>query len=287
MKSISEIKKKKLQSEKITVVTAYDYSTAKICDTSGIDIILVGDSAGMVMLGYDSTMSVTMDDMMVFCKGVLNGSKNTLVVADMPFGSYQSKFSDAVYNAIKFMKMGCGAVKIEGGSDISHLVEHLSCKGIPVMGHIGLKPQTSPLWNGYNIYGKTCDESICLLNDAIALEKAGAFSIVLEMITSEIAEKISQTISIPTIGIGSGNKCDGQVLVLHDLLGLYNKIKPKFVKRYIDSISLFSTALGAYIDEVKSGEFPSSSNTFSMIPDEFEKFDKYFKSLHLKEKKQI
>ncbi len=283
MKSISEIKQKKLHSEKITVVTAYDYSTAKICDISGIDIILVGDSAGMVMLGYDSTMPVTMDDMIVFCKGVLNGSKNALVVADMPFGSYQSKFSDALCNAIKFMKMGCNAVKIEGGSEISNLVRHLSCKGIPVMGHIGLKPQTSPLWNGHNIHGKTCDESVCLLNDAIALEKAGAFSIVLEMVTSEIAEKISQTLSIPTIGIGSGNKCDGQVLVLHDLLGLYDKIKPKFVKRYINSISLFSTAIGTYIKEVKSGEFPSSSNTFSMIPEEFEKFNKYFKSLHLRE----
>ncbi len=282
MKSISEIKKKKLHSDKITVVTAYDYSTAKICDTSGIDIILVGDSAGMVMLGYDSTISVTMDDMIVFCKGVLNGSKNALVVADMPFGSYQSKFSDAMDNSIKFMKLGCNAVKIEGGSEISPLIEHLSCKGIPIMGHIGLKPQTSPLWSGYNIYGKTCEESVRLLNDAIALEKAGAFSIVLEMVTSEIAEKISQTISIPTIGIGSGNKCDGQVLVLHDLLGLYDKIKPKFVKRYVDSISLFSTALETYIEEVKAGEFPSLSNSYSMIPEEFEKFDKYFKSLCFK-----
>jgi 3-methyl-2-oxobutanoate hydroxymethyltransferase len=277
--SITDIKQKKNKSEKITVVTAYDYSTSKICDTSGIDIILVGDSAGMVMLGCDNTLSVTMDEMLVFCKGVINGSKNALIVADMPFGSYHSNPSFAILNAVKFIKLGCSAVKIEGGREIAPLVHSLTQKGIPVMGHIGLKPQTSPLWNGYKVQGKTCDSAIELLNDAIELEESGAFSIVLEMVTAEIAEKISQLLSIPTIGIGSGNRCDGQVLVLHDLLGLYTNIKPKFVKRYLDSYSLFSAAINNYVSDVKSGEFPNSSHAFSMPSEEIQKFENYFNSL--------
>jgi 3-methyl-2-oxobutanoate hydroxymethyltransferase len=277
--SITDIKQKKNKSEKITVVTAYDYSTSKICDTSGIDIILVGDSAGMVMLGCDNTLSVNMDEMLVFCKGVINGSKNALIVADMPFGSYHSNPSFAILNAVKFIKLGCSAVKIEGGREIAPLVHSLTQKGIPVMGHIGLKPQTSPLWNGYKVQGKTCDSAIELLNDAIELEESGAFSIVLEMVTAEIAEKISQLLSIPTIGIGSGNRCDGQVLVLHDLLGLYTNIKPKFVKRYLDSYSLFSAAINNYVSDVKSGEFPNSSYAFSMPSEEIQKFENYFNSL--------
>jgi 3-methyl-2-oxobutanoate hydroxymethyltransferase len=277
--SITDIKQKKNKSEKITVVTAYDYSTAKVCDTSGIEIILVGDSAGMVMLGYDNTLSVTMDEMLVFCKGVINGSKNALIVADMPFGSYHSHSSFAILNAVKFIKLGCSAIKIEGGREIAPIVHFLTQKGIPVMGHIGLKPQTSPLWNGYKVQGKTCDSAIELLNDAIELEESGAFSIVLEMVTAEIAEKISQLLSIPTIGIGSGNRCDGQVLVLHDLLGLYTNIKPKFVKRYLDSYSLFSAAINNYVSDVKSGEFPNSSYAFSMPSEEIQKFENYFNSL--------
>ncbi len=277
--SITDIKKKKNKSEKITVVTAYDYSTAKICDISGIEIILVGDSAGMVMLGYDNTISVTMDEMLVFCKGVINGSKNAFIVADMPFGSYHSHSSLAILNAVKFIKLGCNAIKIEGGGEIAPLVHNLTQKGIPVMGHIGLKPQTSPLWNGYNVQGKTCETAIDLLNDAVELEKSGAFSIVLEMVTAETAEKISQLLSIPTICIGSGNKCDGQVLVLHDLLGLYTNIKPKFVKRYMDSYSLFSAAITNYVNDVKSGEFPNSAHAFSMPAEEIQKFENYFNSL--------
>jgi 3-methyl-2-oxobutanoate hydroxymethyltransferase len=217
--------------------------------------------------------------MLVFCKGVINGSKNALIVADMPFGSYHSNPSFAILNAVKFIKLGCSAVKIEGGREIAPLVHSLTQKGIPVMGHIGLKPQTSPLWNGYKVQGKTCDSAIELLNDAIELEESGAFSIVLEMVTAEIAEKISQLLSIPTIGIGSGNRCDGQVLVLHDLLGLYTNIKPKFVKRYLDSYSLFSAAINNYVSDVKSGEFPNSSYAFSMPSEEIQKFENYFNSL--------
>jgi 3-methyl-2-oxobutanoate hydroxymethyltransferase len=277
--SITDIQQKKNRSEKIAVVTAYDYSTAKICDTSGIEIILVGDSAGMVMLGYNSTIYVTVDEMLVFCKGVINGAKNALIVADMPFGSYQSDLSLAFLNAIKFIKLGCNAIKIEGGSEIAPLVHNLTQKGIPVMGHIGLKPQTSPLWEGYKIQGKTCDSAVDLYNDALELEKSGAFSIVLEMVTTEVAEKISQGISIPTIGIGSGNKCDGQVLVLHDLLGLYDDIKPKFVKRYTDSYSLFSTAIKNYVNDVKSVDFPNPEHTFALSKDELQKFENYIYSV--------
>jgi 3-methyl-2-oxobutanoate hydroxymethyltransferase len=277
--NIADIKQKKIKSEKIVVVTAYDYSTAKICDNSGIEMILVGDSAGMVMLGYNSTVPVTVDDMVVFCKGVINGSKNALIVADMPFGSYQSDFSLAFLNAIKFIKLGCNAIKIEGGHEVAPLIQKLTQNGIPVMGHIGLKPQTSPLWDGYKIQGKSCIAAIDMFRDALELEKAGAFSIVLEMVTSEIAEKISQGVAIPTIGIGSGNKCDGQVLVLQDLLGLYDDVKPKFVKRYVDSNSFFSKAIVNYINDVKSGEFPDSDHAFSMAPEELEKFESYLSGL--------
>src|SRR5919107_2587654 len=178
-RSINDILQKKKHSEKISVITAYDYSTAKICDISNIDIILVGDSAGMVMLGYDNTIPVTMDDMIVFCKGVVNGSKNALIVGDMPFGSYHINKSFSFSNALKFIKIGCNAVKIEGGYEIAPLIYDLTQKGIPVMGHIGLKPQTSPLWEGYRIQGKTCDTAIDLFYDALELEKSGAFSIVL------------------------------------------------------------------------------------------------------------
>jgi 3-methyl-2-oxobutanoate hydroxymethyltransferase len=282
--SITDIQQKKNRSEKIAVVTAYDYSTAKICDTSGIEVILVGDSAGMVMLGYNSTIPVTVDEMLVFCKGVINGSKKSLIVADMPFGSYQSDLSLAFLNAIKFIKLGCNAIKIEGGSEIAPLVHSLTQKGIPVMGHIGLKPQTTPLWEGYKVQGKTCDSAVDLFNDALELEKSGAFSIVLEMVTAEVAEKISQGISIPTIGIGSGNKCDGQVLVLHDLLGLYDDIKPKFVKRYADSHSLFSTAIKNYINDVKSLDFPNPEHTFALSKEELQKFEHYIYSVRKESK---
>jgi 3-methyl-2-oxobutanoate hydroxymethyltransferase len=282
--SITDIQQKKNRSEKIAVVTAYDYSTAKICDTSGIEVILVGDSAGMVMLGYNSTIPVTVDEMLVFCKGVINGSKKALIVADMPFGSYQSDLSLAFLNAIKFIKLGCNAIKIEGGSEIAPLVHSLTQKGIPVMGHIGLKPQTTPLWEGYKVQGKTCDSAVDLFNDALELEKSGAFSIVLEMVTAEVAEKISQGISIPTIGIGSGNKCDGQVLVLHDLLGLYDDIKPKFVKRYADSHSLFSTAIKNYINDVKSLDFPNPEHTFALSKEELQKFENYIYSVRKESK---
>jgi 3-methyl-2-oxobutanoate hydroxymethyltransferase len=276
--SVNDIQHRKTHSEKIVVVTAYDYSTAKVCDSSGIEIILVGDSAGMVMLGYPNTIPVTMDDMLVFCKGVVNGSKTSMVIADMPFGSYQSDISLAFLNAAKFIKLGCNGIKIEGGTEMTPVVKKLSENGIPVMAHIGLKPQTSPMWEGYKVQGKTLESAVSLIDAAIELEKAGAFSIVLEMVTAEIAEKITQSLSIPTIGIGSGNKCDGQVLVLHDLIGLYDDIKPKFAKRYMESFSLISDAIKNYVNEVKTGQFPNSQSSFFMPDDQIESLRKYFSS---------
>jgi 3-methyl-2-oxobutanoate hydroxymethyltransferase len=276
--SVNDIRQRKMHSEKISVVTAYDYSTAKVCDSSGIEIILVGDSAGMVMLGYPNTVSVTMEDMLVFCKGVVNGSKTSMVIADMPFGSYQSDISLAFLNAVKFIKLGCNGIKVEGGKEITPIVKKLSENGIPVMAHIGLMPQTSPMWEGYKVQGKTLESAVSLIDAASELEKAGAFSIVLEMVTVETAEKITQALSIPTIGIGSGNKCDGQVLVLHDLIGLYGDIKPKFAKRYMESFSLISDAIKNYVNEVKSGQFPSFHHSFKMPDDQMDNLREYFSS---------
>lgn len=273
--TVKDILEKKKKKEKITVVTAYDYSTSKICDSSEIDVILVGDSAGMVMLGLDSTIPVTVDEMLVFCKGVINGSNRAMVVADMPFGSYQSDISLAISNAIKFIKLGCHAVKMEGGSEIIPIVKKLSEIGIPVMGHIGLKPQTTVLYEGYKVQGKTCKSAIQLFDEAKNLEKAGVFSIVLELVTKEVSTLISQNLQIPTIGIGSGIGCDGQVIVFHDLVCLYDNIKPKFVKQYANALSLFSLALKDYIYEIKSEIFPSVENSFSMDMVEFYKFKKH------------
>lgn len=286
--SIRDIQQKKKKSEKISVLTAYDFISAKICDEAGIDIALVGDSAGMVMIGYPNTISVTMEEMMVFCHSVVNGSKKSLIVADMPFGSYQFDLTLAVTNAIKLIKLGCHAVKIEGGIEVVPLIQRLTEYGIPVMGHIGLKPQTTILWEGYKVQGKTCESASALYNQAIELEKAGAFSLVLELVTKEVSEEITQSLAIPTIGIGSGPGCDGQVLVYHDLLGLFNNFKPKFVKRYLESFSLNVDAVKKYKSEINNGIFPGEEHSFSMSVEELMKFTKYLSVLknkgHIKNK---
>jgi 3-methyl-2-oxobutanoate hydroxymethyltransferase len=248
--------------EKISVLTAYDYSTATICDRAGIDILLVGDSAGMVMLGYPSTVPVTLEEMLVFCRAVSRGAEAAMVVGDMPFGSYQQSTSKAIDSAVQFVKAGCDAVKLEGGAEAADRVRAIVDAGIPVMGHIGFRPQTSLLWEGSRLQGKTSDSFSRLLADARALEKSGVFSLVMEMVTAEAADKISKSISIPTIGIGSGPGCDGQVLVVHDALGIYDKIKPRFAKRYADLAEQMFKAISTYRSEVKSGKFPDESNTF-------------------------
>ncbi|MGI0001918.1 MAG: 3-methyl-2-oxobutanoate hydroxymethyltransferase, partial [Nitrososphaeraceae archaeon] len=213
-----EMKKKK---EKIAIVTAYDYFNALICDRAGVDGILIGDSAAMVMLGYHNTAPIGMQEMLVFCGAVTRAVKRALIIGDLPFGSYQCSVADAVYNAVLFIKAGCNAVKIEGGTEVVPLIRSIIAAGIPVMGHIGFTPQTSSLWNNNRLHGRTEKSALKLLEDARELEEAGAFSVVLEMVTDEVATLISENLSIPTIGIGSGLKCDGQVLVSHDLLGLY------------------------------------------------------------------
>jgi 3-methyl-2-oxobutanoate hydroxymethyltransferase len=254
--------------EKIAVLTAYDYSTALICDRAGLDILLVGDSAGMVVLGYTSTVPVGMLEMLMLCRAVAKGAKRAMIVGDMPFGSYQPSPSVAVENAVQLIKAGCDSVKLEGGLEIIGTIKAIVDAGIPVMGHIGLKPQTSSLWEGYRLQGRTKESAMKLIVDAKALEKAGVCSIVLEMVASEVASEITQSLSVPTIGIGSGAGCDGQVLVLHDMLGIYEDIKPKFVKRYAELSKSILDAISHYTNDVKAGKFPEEPNTFHMSPEE-------------------
>jgi 3-methyl-2-oxobutanoate hydroxymethyltransferase len=258
--------------EKISVLTAYEYSTARICDRADIDILLVGDSAGMVVLGYASTMPVSMQEMMIFCGAVARGTKHAMIVGDMPFGSYQVGPSVAVENAIQLIKAGCDAVKLEGSSEIIDTIEAIVDAGIPVMGHIGLRPQTSSLWEGYKLQGRTKEGALKLIEDANILEKAGVFSIVLEMVASEVADAITKHLSIPTIGIGSGPSCDGQVLVLHDMLGIYEDIRPRFVKRYAELSKEIFDAVSRYNHDIKAGTFPEESNTFHMDAKELNKW---------------
>jgi 3-methyl-2-oxobutanoate hydroxymethyltransferase len=260
--------------EKISVLTAYDYSTSLICDRAGVDVLLVGDSAGMVVLGYQSTAPVGMPEMTMFCGAVARGAKRAMIVGDMPFGSYQPNASVAVENAVQLIKAGCDAVKLEGGSEIIGTIKAIVDAGIPVMGHIGLKPQTSSLWEGYKLQGRTTESAMKLIEDAQALEEAGVFSIVLEMVASEVTEAVTGSVSVPTIGIGSGAGCDGQVLVLHDMLGIYEDIRPKFVKRYAELSKSIFDAVASYTREIKTGKFPEESNTFHLGTEELDKFRK-------------
>ena len=262
--TVEDISSMKRKQEKICVLTSYDYCFASICDSEGIDILLVGDSGGMVMLGYESTIPVSMEEMMVFCNAVAKATKRALVVGDMPFGSYQIGVQNAIKNSISLIKSGCDAVKLEGGIEIADTVKAMISVGVPVMGHIGLKPQTAKLWQGYRIQGKTAESALKLISDAKALEQAGVFSIVLEMVTDEVAEIITRNVSIPTIGIGSGSSCDGQVLVIHDMLGIYKNISPKFVKHYAELSDTISDAVTRYIQEVKSSIFPATVHSFHM-----------------------
>lgn len=269
--TVSDIISMKEKQKKISVLTAYDFCTAKICDKAGIDILLVGDSAGMVMMGHKNTINVTMEEMTIFCKSVSNGVSRAMIVTDMPFGSYQINSDMAVKNAIHLIKSGSDAIKLEGGIEISKTIKEIIRAGIPVMGHIGLKPQTSTLWEGYKVQGTTKSAALKLLEEAKMLEEAGIFSLVLEMTSSEVSEIITNNIKIPTIGIGSGNSCDGQVLVLHDMLGLYDLLKPKFVKKYADVGKIIYEAVSKYNEEVKNNDFPSIEHSFIMKENELAK----------------
>ncbi|MFZ0741331.1 MAG: 3-methyl-2-oxobutanoate hydroxymethyltransferase [Nitrososphaeraceae archaeon] len=263
-----EMKKKK---EKVAIVTAYDYFNALICDRAGVDGILIGDSAAMVMLGYHNTAPIGMQEMLVFCGAVTRAVKRAITIGDLPFGSYQCSVADAVHNAVLFIKAGCNAVKIEGGTEVVPLIRSIIAAGIPVMGHIGFTPQTSSLWNNNRLHGKTEKSALKLLEDARELEEAGAFSVVLEMVTDEVATLISENLSIPTIGIGSGLNCDGQVLVSHDLLGLYQGAQLRFVKHYAHLYETIFDAISLYRKDVKEKKFPQDTNSFHMDKNELRK----------------
>ena len=277
-KSVQDILNMKKDKKKISVITSYDYTLASLCDKAGIDILLVGDSAGMVMLGYENTIPVTMEQMCMFTESVSNARKSSLLVADLPFMSYQASIEDAINNSGKLIKAGADAVKLEGGSIMAETVGAIVDVGIPVMGHIGLQPQTTMLSQGYRVQGKTKDTAIKLIQDAKELEEAGVFSIAIEMVSHEVAEIISKTVSVPIIGIGSGAGCDGQVLVVQDLLGMYDKIKPKFAKRYMNLSEDIVKSLENYKNDVVSGTFPAQENWFSMDEAELKKLRDHFGS---------
>ena len=261
-------KESKKNGEKLTMLTAYDYTTAKLIDESGIDSILVGDSLGMVVLGYDDTLSVTMEDMIHHSAAVARGAKNALIVTDMPFMSYQTSVYDAVVNAGRLVKEGkAQAVKLEGGIEFCEHIKAIVKASIPVCAHIGLTPQSINAFGGFKVQGKGKQEAQRLLDEARAVEEAGAFAVVLECVPAKLAKKISESISIPTIGIGAGAGCDGQVLVYQDMLAMYSDFKPKFVKQYAQIGSVMKDAFRQYIDEVKSGAFPSEEHTFKIDDD--------------------
>ena len=270
-KSVYDIIKKKKDGQKISAITSYDYTLGSLCDKAGIDILLVGDSAGMVMLGYENTIPVTMEQMCMFTEAVSRARNNALLVADLPFMSYQASIEDAIKNSGMLIKSGADAVKLEGGNSMVETISAIVDIGIPVMRHIGLQAQTTMLSQGYKVQGKTKDSAIKLIQDAKEIEEAGAFSIVLEMVSHEVAQMISETVSIPTIGIGSGVGCDGQILVVQDLLGMFEKIKPKFAKRYLNLNDDILKALENYKKDVESGVFPAQENWFSMDNDELTK----------------
>ncbi|WP_251179244.1 3-methyl-2-oxobutanoate hydroxymethyltransferase [Adlercreutzia agrestimuris] len=256
----------------IAMLTAYDYSTAKLEDESGINGILVGDSLGMVMLGYDDTLKVTMEDMIHHTKAVSRGAKNALVVADLPYMSYHVSVEQAVQNAGRLItEGGAQAVKLEGGAEFTHEVRAMTRASIPVMGHLGLTPQSINAFGGFKVQGKTLEAAQRILDDARALEEAGVFALVLECIPAAIAEKISSELRIPTIGIGSGAGCDGQILVYQDMLGLYGDFTPKFVKQFSCAGNVMKEGFDAYIKEVSERTFPAPEHTFSASDDVLDK----------------
>jgi 3-methyl-2-oxobutanoate hydroxymethyltransferase len=263
--SIIKIKEMKQKGEKITMLTAYDYTTAKLVDEAGIHMILVGDSLGMVVLGYDSTIPVTIDVMLHHTKAVVRGTQNALVIGDMPFMTYTISTEDALRNAARFLQeTGCQAVKLEGGVTVADKVRRIVDCGIPVMGHIGLTPQSINQLGGHKIQGKSPEAAAKLLDDARSLDEAGAFAVVLETVPAPLASLITEKISIPTIGIGAGAGCDGQVQVINDILGSHTGYIPKHAKQYVKIADIMSTAISQYRDDVTSGDFPTDANSFPL-----------------------
>lgn len=263
--TIGQIREMKQKGEKITMLTAYDYSTAKLVDEAGVPLILVGDSLGMVMLGYEATIPVTMDEMIHHTKAVVRGAKKALVVGDLPFMTYHVSVADALRNAARFIQEGgCQAVKLEGGVNVADTVRRVVECGIPVMGHIGLTPQSINVLSGYKVQGRTPEAAARLLNDAKALEEAGAFAVVLESVPIPLAKLITEKVSIPTIGIGAGGYCDGQVQVINDLLGLFTDFVPRHAKQYAQLGQIIKKAVADYTAEVKEGTFPTEKHGYSI-----------------------
>lgn len=263
MKNISLFKTKKQKKDKITMLTVYDYSTAALMDRAGIDAVLVGDSLGMVMLGYPNTRSVTMQDMTRHTQAVARGVKNAFIIADLPVNAYKTAFS-AAKNSRALIKAGAEAVKFEGGEEVSAQIKAVVKTGIPVMAHIGLTPQAVKSAKDFKVQGKTEESARKIFNDALAVEKAGAFAVVLECVPARLAALITQTLNIPVIGIGAGKYCDGQVLVYQDMLGIYGSVMPRFVKRFADAGKVMETAFKKYIKQTRNGTFPSAKQSYSI-----------------------
>lgn len=263
--TVDDIKSMKQRGEKVVMLTAYDYPSARLAEESGVDMILVGDTLGMVVLGYDSTIPVTMEDMIHHTKAVVRGSERAMVVGDMPFMSFQTGIDAAMRNAGRFLQeAGCQAVKLEGGVHMAETVRRLVQVGIPVVGHIGLTPQSVNQLSGFKVQGRTPEAAERLVDDAVALQQAGAFCIVLELIPAPLAKLISERLRVPTVGIGAGAGCDGQVQVWHDLLALYSAFTPKHAKQYAQVGDVIRAAVGQYVREVRSGEFPTQKESFRM-----------------------
>ncbi|HYS10279.1 MAG TPA: 3-methyl-2-oxobutanoate hydroxymethyltransferase [Myxococcales bacterium] len=262
--TINTLRKMKQAGERITMLTAYDATFARLLDRAGTDVLLVGDSLGMVVQGHETTLPVTMDQMVYHCANVKRGVQRAHLVGDLPFGAYQGSADEAVKNAVRLVaEGGCEAVKLEGGAEYADVVRRIVRAGVPVMGHIGLTPQSVHKLGGYVVQGRTEEKAQRLLEDAKALEAAGCYSLILEMMPAELSAEISQTLSIPVIGIGAGAGCDGQVLVIYDLLGMNPDFSPKFVKKYLDLGMLIRDAVTRYNDEVKHGAFPGPEHSFS------------------------
>jgi 3-methyl-2-oxobutanoate hydroxymethyltransferase len=274
---ITELAEMKKRRQPIVMVTAYDYPSGRLADAAGVDMVLVGDSAAMTVLGHDSTVPATMDDMVVLARAAARGAERPLVVADMPFGSFQISDEEAVRNAVRFVKeAGADAVKVEGAGPALSRALAIAGAGIPVMGHLGLTPQSATMLGGYKAQGRTAAKARHLLEDALAVQAAGCFSLVLECVPAPVAARITEALTIPTIGIGSGRGCDGQVLVFHDLLGLYEARPPRFVKRYADLATEIRAALERYAAEVRAGDFPGDEHTYAIPEEELARFEAAF-----------
>jgi 3-methyl-2-oxobutanoate hydroxymethyltransferase len=271
---LTELAELKRRGQKLAMVTAYDFPSGRIADEAGVELILVGDSAGMVVLGNESTVPITMEELLMLTRAVVRGAKRPLVVSDMPFGSFQASDEAAVENAVRFVKeAGADAVKLEGAGPTLSRVQAIVGAGVPVMGHVGLTPQSATMLGGFKAQGRTAEKAERLYEDALALEAAGCFAIVLEAVPAPVAARVTEALEVPTIGIGAGADCDGQVLVWHDLLGLYAGKAPRFVKRYADLAAEAKNALEAYVDDVRERRFPEEQHTYAIPEDELAAFE--------------